>query len=232
MAKIIKLTENDIKYIIKESINTILLYQIYKRNHSPINENSYAENIDSEYYYAADFNEVANLRGALMQVALGLTKNRDKAEDLVQNTIIRAFEKNELFKDGTNLFAWLKTIMTNIFKREKNNPRKNIKYIDDYSSYDKYHYEDDANQNMQKEAPKNNMVSIINRMNQSIDNLANKKGDIYKKVYQLKMNGEKIKDIADNLGLNFDTTKYYLKMIRNQLKKDGFHDEIKNLIEI
>ena len=51
----------------------------------------------------------------IMRVALNLTRyNREDAEDLVQKALMKAFEKQELFKGG-NLVGWIVTIMKNIF---------------------------------------------------------------------------------------------------------------------
>ncbi len=47
--------------------------------------------------------------------ALKLTRNAGDAEDLVQDTMIRAFEKFHLYRAGTNLKAWLFRVMMNRF---------------------------------------------------------------------------------------------------------------------
>ena len=53
--------------------------------------------------------------GRLRRFALSLTRDRDNAEDLTQDCLMRALEKRHLFADGTNLGAWLSTIMYNLF---------------------------------------------------------------------------------------------------------------------
>jgi len=52
---------------------------------------------------------------ALRAFALSLTRNVDYAEDLVQETMLRAISKQEKFEVGTNLQAWLFTILRNQF---------------------------------------------------------------------------------------------------------------------
>lgn len=52
---------------------------------------------------------VPNLRG----YARKLARFNDESEDLVQDTIAIALDKQRLFKEGTNLRAWLCTIMHN-----------------------------------------------------------------------------------------------------------------------
>ena len=49
----------------------------------------------------------------LRRYARALTRNRDRADDLVQDTLGRALVKEQLWQPGTNLRAWLFTIMHN-----------------------------------------------------------------------------------------------------------------------
>lgn len=51
----------------------------------------------------------------LYRVALRLTHSRPEAEDLVQETCLRAFRSFHRFIPGTNCRAWLVTIMRNLF---------------------------------------------------------------------------------------------------------------------
>lgn len=62
------------------------------------------------------FNEQAlpHLDG-LYGTALRLTRNPEQAEDLVQEAILRAWDKWHQFKQGTNCKAWLYRILTNTF---------------------------------------------------------------------------------------------------------------------
>ncbi len=51
----------------------------------------------------------------LQKFALRLTRNKADADDLVQSTLLRALEKNDMFQDGTDLFKWTARIMFNSF---------------------------------------------------------------------------------------------------------------------
>ena len=46
---------------------------------------------------------------------VSLSQNADKADDLVQETLVKAWDKHESFQPGTNLKAWLFTILRNEF---------------------------------------------------------------------------------------------------------------------
>lgn len=51
----------------------------------------------------------------LKRYAWFLERNHAQAEDLVQDCVERALAKSELFQEGTNMRAWMFTMMRNIF---------------------------------------------------------------------------------------------------------------------
>lgn len=53
--------------------------------------------------------------GALFRTALRMTRNREDAEDLMQETITKAFAAFGRFEEGTNFRAWIFKILTNTF---------------------------------------------------------------------------------------------------------------------
>lgn len=55
---------------------------------------------------------------ALFRTALRMTKNTNDAEDLVQETYVKAYRFWEKFEPGSNARAWLFKIMTNVFINE------------------------------------------------------------------------------------------------------------------
>lgn len=55
---------------------------------------------------------------ALLRTALRMTKNQTDAEDLVQETMVKAYRFWDKFEPGSNCRAWLFKIMTNIFINE------------------------------------------------------------------------------------------------------------------
>ena len=51
----------------------------------------------------------------LFGAALGMTRNRADAEDLVQETFMKAYTKFHQYQQGTNIKAWLYRILTNTY---------------------------------------------------------------------------------------------------------------------
>jgi len=56
---------------------------------------------------------------ALYQSAVRLARNRDAAQDLVQDTYLKAFRARRRFTPGTNLKAWLFTILHNTWRNQR-----------------------------------------------------------------------------------------------------------------
>jgi len=65
---------------------------------------------------------------SLRAFAISLTGNTDRADDLVQDTVLRAWANVEKFQEGTNLNAWLFTILRNGFYSDH---RKRVREVED-----------------------------------------------------------------------------------------------------
>jgi RNA polymerase sigma-70 factor (ECF subfamily) len=70
---------------------------------------------DRRTFEAEALSHLNSLYGA----ALRLTRNASDAEDLVQDTYVKAFRAAKQFKPGTNLKAWLFTILHNTFRNQR-----------------------------------------------------------------------------------------------------------------
>jgi RNA polymerase sigma factor (sigma-70 family) len=71
---------------------------------------------------------ILNNVDGLKPFAVTLTKDQEAAKDLFQETIYKAFAHRDKYKPGTNVRAWLYTIMRNIFINEyrRNGRRKAV----------------------------------------------------------------------------------------------------------
>ncbi len=66
----------------------------------------------------------------LRAFARSLSDNRTYADDLVQETVARALQSTEKFTPGTNLSAWLVTILRNHFYSEGRKRRREVEDVD------------------------------------------------------------------------------------------------------
>ena len=67
---------------------------------------------------------------SLRAFAISLCGNVDRADDLVQEALVRALAHLESFKPGTNMSAWLFTILRNLFLSEYRKRRREIEDVD------------------------------------------------------------------------------------------------------
>ncbi|WP_246733256.1 sigma-70 family RNA polymerase sigma factor [Methylobacterium sp. BTF04] len=66
----------------------------------------------------------------LRRYALARSQNAAEADDLVQTTLMRAWENRSGFVPGTNLIAWLFTILRNTFINQRKRLRREVEDID------------------------------------------------------------------------------------------------------
>jgi len=80
---------------------------------------------------AEDFSaEALQFLEPLFATAMRLTRNRADAEDLVQDTFVKAFRFSGQFKPGTNLRAWLYTILHNTWRNRLRDASRDTVEVD------------------------------------------------------------------------------------------------------
>jgi RNA polymerase sigma-70 factor (ECF subfamily) len=73
---------------------------------------------------AADFERIAMpYLGAVYRAAVAMCRSADRADDLTQATLLKALERFETFKTGTNCKAWLLRILRNTWVDELRHKR-------------------------------------------------------------------------------------------------------------
>ena len=80
-----------------------------------VNDNNIAEQETAEQRAARFERDAMPLLDQLYSAALRMTRNPADAEDLVQETYLKAYSAFESFTSGTNLKAWLYRILTNTY---------------------------------------------------------------------------------------------------------------------
>ena len=84
---------------------------------------------------AAEFNELL-LKNAdpLRPFAVSLTKDQESAKDLLQETLYKALANQDKYSTGTNIKAWLFTIMRNIFINDYRRKTKQRTIFDNWTN--------------------------------------------------------------------------------------------------
>ena len=79
----------------------------------------------------ADFRaDLLAVTPSLRAFALSLVGDRDRADDLVQDTILRALQKQDQFEPDTKLQAWLFTILRNLFYSDYRRRKREVEDVD------------------------------------------------------------------------------------------------------
>lgn len=150
--------------------------------------------------------------------ALRMTRKPQDAEDLVQETFLKAYKSFGSFKKGTNLKAWLYRIMTNTYintyRKKKRQPQQNLtEEITDYQLYTTSSHDSTGLQSAEVEALKNLPNSdIVDALNQLPDN--------YRMVvYLADVDGLAYKEVAEIMDTPLGTVMSRLHRGRKQLRE-------------
>jgi RNA polymerase sigma factor (sigma-70 family) len=157
-----------------------------------------------------DFNNMLlNNTDFLKPFALTLTRDNETAKDLLQETLYRALANRDKYNVGTNIKAWMYTIMRNIFI---NNYRRKAKQntIFDSTPND---FLIDYNQTAVANAAESTIR--LKDINQAIHNLP----DIFRKPFLLYFDGYKYHEIAEALNEPLGTIKSRIHFARKLLKE-------------
>lgn len=158
--------------------------------------------------------EVMQYENILRPFAFTLTRNKEEMEDLIQDTLYRALVNKEKFNEGTNIKAWLFTIMRNIFI---NNYRrsKNSKVITDTS----------ANSYLLNSTPKTEKNDSERAfMAEDIKRAMKEVSADFTEPFMMYYRGFHYQEIAEQLGLPLGTVKSRIFFARKELQ-----NKLKNL---
>jgi len=150
------------------------------------------------------------LSKSLKPFALKLTRDSDDANDLMQDTVVKAFSNKDKFTEGTNLKAWLYTIMKNTFITNYQKMVRRGTFID---TTDNLHYINSGSSMIENEAYSNFTMEDINH---TLDQLE----DVYKTPFLMHYRGYKYHEIANNLTIPIGTVKNRIHIARKILKDE------------
>ncbi len=74
--------------------------------------------------------EIVTHLPAMRAFALSLTRNRSQADDLVQDAVVKAWKNIGSFQAGTNMRAWLFTILRNTFYSDRRKQKREVQDTD------------------------------------------------------------------------------------------------------
>jgi len=122
--------------------------------------------MDTTTKFNREFNQ---LSGYLHSLALYLTKDKNVANDLFQETAFRAFRSHGKYKRNTNMKAWLSTIMRNSFINEfRKNRKRNELQRGNSSGYFVKSYESNSYNNGEMNINIEAIKDIINQLDDTV----------------------------------------------------------------
>ena len=162
------------------------------------------------YIPAPEFNKILlNNADFLKPFAINLTRDSEAANDLYQETLYKALANQEKYSVGTNIKAWLFTIMRNIFINDYRRKAKQKTILD--STPNEYLI------NLKKATVNNNAESGI-RMKE-IQAAIQQLPEIFKTPFLLYFDGYKYHEIAEVLSEPLGTIKSRIHFARKLLKE-------------
>lgn len=158
---------------------------------------------------------------AVYRMALRLTKNKADAEDLVQETFLKAYRFWDSFEKGSNCRAWLFKILTNLFitsYHKKTKEKQQFTY-DDVESHYLYNQIEETGNSDQLADPEQMLFNQLldDDVKKAIDELP----DDFRIVVVLSfIEGFSYQEIADIVGIQLGTVKSRLHRGRKILQKN------------
>lgn len=156
---------------------------------------------------------VLGMQGNLLSFALKLTMDKDEAQDLVQDTTLKALHNEEKFVENTNFKGWMLTIMRNIFINNYRKSARENTMVD--SSEDLFHL--NLSQDSGLETPDG--AYACNEISAAIAKFPAE----YREPFSMHVAGYKYEEIAEKLDMPIGTVKSRIFFARKKLR-DMFTD--------
>lgn len=153
---------------------------------------------------------VIGLQSNLMSFAYQLTSNREQAEDLLQDTTLKALSNEDKYVDNVNFKGWIFTIMRNIFINNYRQTVRQATVID--KTEDLYHLNisQDSGINTPEGSYAVKEISVV----------LNSFSDDYRIPFNMFVAGYKYNEIAEKLDLPLGTVKSRIFFARKRLREE------------
>ena len=154
--------------------------------------------------------QICEHKSMLESYALNFTKDIEDANDLVQDTMIKAIRYATMYKEGTNIKAWLYTIMKNTFinNYRRGSKRNSIMETTEDLSSSQLKASASSNQGENK--------FMMDDINKAISNLQSDYSTPFIKYFE----GYKYHEIAEELNIPIGTVKTRIHVARQVLKSN------------
>ncbi len=152
-------------------------------------------------------NNITKIESLLFGFAMKLTRNKEDARDLMQETLMRSYKNRDRFVEGTNFKAWMTTIMYNNFVnnyRRKKTKNKLVRPIEGAAHLIK---------NKSIEGNGDSLI-VMKDLRKMVNNLS----DAYKVPFVMMVEGYHYDEIADRINLPIGTVKSRIFGARKKLK--------------
>jgi RNA polymerase sigma-70 factor (ECF subfamily) len=150
------------------------------------------------------------MQSELHRFAMKLTADQEEANDLLQETSLKALDNEEKYTPDTNFKGWMYTIMRNIFI---NNYRKTVRdqtFVDQTDNL--FHLnlpQDSGFESTEGNYDLKEIRKIVNSLPKE-----------YRVPFSMYVSGFKYREIAEKLGLPIGTVKSRIFFTRQRLQKE------------
>lgn len=154
--------------------------------------------------------DLLSVQTELLNFAYKLTADREEANDLLQETSLKALDNEDRYTAETNFKGWIYTIMRNIFINNYRKALRDQTYVD---QTDNQFY---LNQNIDIEGDSTEGSYDLKEMRRIVNALPKE----YRIPFSMYVSGFKYREIADKLGLPLGTVKSRIYFTRQKLQEE------------
>lgn len=151
-----------------------------------------------------------NVQPELLRFAFKLTADREEANDLLQETSLKALDNEEKFIPNTNFKGWMYTIMRNIFINSYRRTTREQTFVDQTDNlFYLNHSQESGFDSTEGAYDLKEIHRIVNALPKE-----------YRIPFAMYVSGFKYREIAEKLGLPLGTVKSRIFFTRQKLQKD------------
>ena len=154
--------------------------------------------------------DLLSVQTELLNFAYKLTADREEANDLLQETSLKALDNEDKYTAETNFKGWIYTIMRNIFINNYRKALRDQTYVD--QTVNQFY----LNQNIDIEGDSTEGSYDLKEMRRIVNALPKE----YRIPFSMYVSGFKYREIADKLGLPLGTVKSRIYFTRQKLQEE------------